>query len=131
MTQFLLWTSTEQPPDGYVAMETHEIGCLRLPAACIFPNANAIVKVAPFRDELDSVVDEAREKMLAGLSVQSTRLGVLLETLASLGSFALFWGSDYEDLPIVCSLEDLWNLLSEQIRVEYGNWELYVLYKPM
>jgi hypothetical protein len=69
--------------------------------------------------------------MFVGVSVQSTRLGVLLETLASLGSFALFWGSDYEDLPTVCSLEDLWNLLSKQISVEYGNWELCVLYKPI
>jgi hypothetical protein len=129
MTQFLLWASTEHPPDGYVATKTDDIDWLRLPAASIFPNANAIVKVAPLGDELDSIADEAREQMIEGMSVQSTRLGVLLKDLARRSSFALFWGNDCQDLPVVFSLAELWGVLGPQICKEQGNWELYVVFQ--
>jgi hypothetical protein len=129
MTQFLLaHAAALQVARGYEAMAVDASDWLQESARRVFPNATTVMKVAPVEGEMDAVVDVSRKQVQEGASLQSTPLGRLLIELAAQGDFALFWASDYDDLPSVSSLEELWEILRPQLLEELGNWELYARY---
>lgn len=122
MTQFLLTPREHLTlPSGFAAPPVPE-GDVPDGAHTIFGRGADVVQITPVGDEMDVVVDRARAQVLQGAPVAETELG---ELLAQLGSFALFWASDYDDLPQVSTLDDLWRIIDAQIRE--SNWELYVV----
>jgi len=130
MTQFLLATFADPLPLGFEATEVGQFDWLRSASASIFPASSSVVKVAPVGDELVSIVDQARNEVFNGAALERTQLGELLVHLANVGEFALFWASDFTDLPRASTVDEAWQVLEPQLRSDNGNWELCVRYSP-
>ena len=125
MTQFL-FAALRNPrlPAGYASVDTRDVEGLEDAARRIFPNAEAVVKVAPIGDEIDLIVNATRREMASGAGFDESPLG-LLGGLAAQCDFVLFWANDHENLPLATTMTELREALTPQILETAGNWELY------
>lgn len=129
MTQFLL-TRPEpgrlQP--GFIARAVASTSPLAEAAAAIFAEPAGIWQILTPHDELDRACDAARASLLTGATLDRTALGETLLSLAS-GEFALFWANDYAELPAPATIAELLQLVTEQLRSQDGNWEIYARWR--
>ena len=134
MTQFLL-VASEQPYakfPGLVFTPSGDNPFLSMAASVLFPTqVTPIWSVAPPGTEAGHLAYEARDAADAGESVENTTLGRLLQhAMNRQNSFALFYASDFEQLPIARTSQNLFRIIGEQLRVEDGcNLELYVQWR--
>lgn len=133
MTQLLLIESSNQPSfGGVVATPASQSPHLSEGSIAIFGHVEGVWKLSPDGHELDFVVDEARRELLSCGSLVESALGQLLIALCgSRCRFALFWASDWRDLPVAHDASELLSLVEEQLRTRVGNWELYALCTPI
>ena len=131
MTQFLLVASelpfAEFP--GLVFTPSGDNPFLSEAASVLFPTqVKPIWSVALPGAEAGHLAYEARDAVNAGESVENTTLGRLLRhAMSRQNSFALFYASDFVQLPIARTSQILFGLIGEQLRVEDGcSLELYV-----
>ena len=126
MTQYLLSAAPDlQLEPGYEARPA-VADFLVEAAGSIFPDAATAWEITPSSEAMDGAVDIARGEVLLGAPIEETELGRVLTFLAGRGDFALFWASDYEELPTVSRLEELWAVIESQLRTHDGHWELNV-----
>lgn len=80
---------------------------------------------------IDSMSDAAKDAIAAGAELQDTLLGQLLLEQIELGrDFCLFWGADFQNLPIMRNSDELMAVISEQLHSDgTWNWEIYVRWK--
>ena len=135
MTQFLLIASdrpyTECPDVEF--SRAREEWFSNEAAVAIFPvERKPVWSVSPPGREVGDLIYEVRDAVRAGEAIEGTALGFLLShAMGKQDSFALFYGSDFEDLPIAASPQSLFKTIDEQLRVEDGsNLELYVRWQP-
>jgi hypothetical protein len=127
MTQYLLSAAPNlQLEPGYEARPVKGTRGLVAAADSIFPDAETASQIQPTAESMDVLVDTARGRVLLGAPIDETELGRILTLLAKQGDFALFWAGDYEELPTVVSLEDVWAVVESQLRTHDGHWELAV-----
>lgn len=95
-------------------------------ARTIFGSSNTPVwKVAPIGDEMDQIVEDARQAFLNGERFEeSTLCGLLQRLTASSDAIALFYGSDTQDLPLAESIDRLYSHLINEFGAAPA--ELYV-----
>jgi len=135
MTQFLLIASdhpyTEFPDIAF--SHAQEESFLNEAATALFPvERKPIWNVSPPGEEVGDLIYEARGAVQAGEAIENTAFGHLLcHAMKKLDAFALFYGSDFEGLPIAASPQSLLKTIDEQLQVEDGsNLELYVRWHP-
>ncbi|WP_269792379.1 hypothetical protein [Stenotrophomonas sp. Iso1] len=80
---------------------------------------------------IDSMSDAAKDAIAAGAELQDTLLGQLLLEQIELGrDFCLFWGDDFQNLPVLRNSDELMAIISEQLHSDGAwNWEIYALWK--
>lgn len=132
VTQFLL---VQSPDQASIALDMECTPAARiadaftLPMPCVFRDVSTpIWKVSPPGNEMDVLVEQAREALLAGASLQETVLGRTLRRLA-VGGFpmALLYATDTDDIPLAKSPEEFMKQVSEQLTRDENSWpELYV-----
>jgi hypothetical protein len=135
MTQFLLVAAgcayTEFP--DIELSPAQETTFLSEAASLIFPmSSKPIWKAAPPGEKVGDLVYEARDAVLAGEAIEDTRLGrFLFHAVGRQDSFALFYGSDFSNLPRIASPTNIFRSIEEQLRADDGsNLELYGLWLP-
>jgi len=133
MTQFLLVASV-QPYSEFsdlIFTPVQEDSFLAEVASTLFPTpSKPIWSIAPSGAEIGEVAYEAREAVLTGTEIGNTTLGRFLQQAMSRhDALALFYASDFAQLPRATTPKELLELIDEQLRVEDGsNLELYALW---
>ena len=129
MTQFVLVQAPLQPaPYGGVecALVTPRAESPAQAAVTLFSGDSPVWTALHLGRPIDKLVDASRSALFRGASFASTPFGGWLIQVSQAGApMALFWASDYQDLPVADSPEHLVKIVTDQLLVESGNWELY------
>ncbi len=131
MSQFLLVQSAE-PSTDVAGVSFHALSDeLLLRAASHNFGTPFIWSLTDESDSIDSMSDAAKDAIAAGAELQDTLLGQLLLEQIELGrDFCLFWGDDFQNLPILRNSDELMAIISEQLQSDGAwNWEIYARWK--
>lgn len=131
MSQFLLVQSAE-PSTDIAGVSFHALSDeLLLQAASHNFGTPFIWSLTDESDSIDSMSDAAKDAIAAGVELQGTLLGqILLEQIELGRDFCLFWGGDFQNLPILRNSDELMAIISEQFQSDGAwNWEIYARWK--
>lgn len=131
MSQFLLVQSAE-PSTDIAGVSFHALSDeLLLQAASHNFGTPFVWSLTDESGGIDSMSDAAKDAIAAGAELQDTLLGQLLLEQIELGrDFCLFWGADFQNLPILRNSDELMAFISEQLHPDGAwNWEIYVRWK--
>ncbi|WP_296253468.1 hypothetical protein [uncultured Stenotrophomonas sp.] len=131
MSQFLLVQSAE-PSTNVAGVSFHALSDELLVQAASHNFGTPFVwSLTDQSGGIDSMSDAAKEAIAAGAKIQDTLLGQLLLEQIELGrDFCLFWGDDFQNLPILRHSHELMAIISEQLHSDGAwNWEIYARWK--
>ncbi|MGE8226933.1 MAG: hypothetical protein ACN6RK_14215 [Stenotrophomonas sp.] len=131
MSQFLLVQSAE-PSTDLAGISFHALSNELLVQAASYNFGTPFVwSLTDESDGIDSMSDAAKDAIAAGADLRDTLLGQLLLEQIALGSdLCLFWGDDFQNLPILRNSDELMAIISEQLHSNSAwNWEIYALWK--
>ncbi|KRG63836.1 hypothetical protein ABB27_17320 [Stenotrophomonas terrae] len=131
MSQFLLVQSAE-PSTDVAGVSFHALSDELLVRAASHNFGTPFVwSLTDESDGIDSMSDAAKNAIAAGAELQDTLLGQLLLEQIELGrDFCLFWGGDFQNLPVLRNSDELMAIISEQLHSDGAwNWEIYALWK--
>jgi len=131
MSQFLLVQSAE-PSTDLAGISFHALSNELLVQAASYNFGTPFVwSLTDESDGIDSMSDAAKDAIAAGADLRDTLLGQLLLEQIALGSdLCLFWGDDFQNLPILRNSDELMAIISEQLHSNIAwNWEIYALWK--
>jgi hypothetical protein len=132
MTQFLLVESLSRPAArGFGAKRVVEAPYLVRAARHNFGAIDTVWVIRPDQGEVDSLVDNAVERIQNGGSYRDTELAHLLEDVTETAEgLALFCASYANDLPIAASPSELHERVENELRhADSAGAELYVRWR--
>ena len=131
MSQFLLVQSAE-PSTDLAGISFHALSNELLVQAASYNFGTPFVwSLTDESDGIDSMSDAAKDAIAAGADLRDTLLGqLLLEQIALGRDLCLFWGNDFQNLPILRNSDELIAIISEQLHSDGAwNWEIYALWR--
>ncbi|HKO54599.1 MAG TPA: hypothetical protein VJ276_01905 [Thermoanaerobaculia bacterium] len=127
MTQFVLCEPLRTPvAEGVELQSIGDEPWLIAPAEALFPRpATVRVPVLAGGASIDDLFTEAHNVVFNGGDFESTRLGIVLPQMADRCELlAVWWASDWADLPLARTPDELMRTVLEQLHGPVG--EVYV-----